>query len=167
LDDIAPGYVAIARVLGAWGPRGALKVEALAPKEAFSPGRVVQVAGIEHEIHEVGRSGRFLRITLSGIERREKAAALRDQTLQVREADLESLPEGQYYRFQLLGLRVIGAGGEDLGQVTDVMSAPENDIYVVTREQGEVLIPAVDDVVQSIDLSLGEMRIEIVPGLLP
>ena len=64
-------------------------------------------------------------------------------------------------------VRVRGVDGRDLGRVTDVLSAPENDIYVISGPSGEVLIPAVDDVVQDVDLSAGLITIEIVPGLLP
>jgi 16S rRNA processing protein RimM len=167
MDEVAPGHVAVARVLGAWGLRGALKVEPLAQKEALAPGKTVYIAAETHEIREAQRSGRFVRLTLTGIETREAAAALRDKALEVAESDLEPLPEGQYYRFQLLGLRVVGAGGEDLGRVTDVFAAPENDVYVVQGESGEVLIPAVDDVVQNIDLEAGQITVEIVHGLLP
>jgi 16S rRNA processing protein RimM len=167
LDEVAPGYVAVARVLGAWGVRGALKVEPLAPKQALTVGGTVLVRGQPRAIRSSQASGKFVRLTLSGVDTREAAAALRNHALQVPEADLPPLPDGQYYRFQLLGLKVIGVGGEELGRVTDVISAPENDVYVVQGEHDEVLIPAVDDVVQDIDLATGQITIEIVPGLLP
>jgi 16S rRNA processing protein RimM len=167
LDKVAPGFVAVARVLGAWGVRGALKVEPLAPRSALVPGHRVLVDGQAREIQDAQTSGKFLRLKLVGVEDREAAVSLRDQLLQVPETDLEPLPYGQYYRFQLIGLRVVGAGGEDLGSVTDVLVAPENDVYVVQGDSGEVLIPAIDDVVQNIDLERGEITIEIVPGLLP
>jgi 16S rRNA processing protein RimM len=167
LEEVDPDFVTVARVLGAWGVRGAVKVEPLAPKQVLSDGRTVYVAGQPLRIKDGQRSGRFVRLTLDGVESREAAAALRNSALQVPESDLDPLPEGQFYRFQLLGLRVIGAGGEELGRVTDVFSAPENDVYVVQGDRGEVLIPAIDDVVQEIDLKAGEITIEIIPGLLP
>jgi 16S rRNA processing protein RimM len=154
-------------VLGAWGVRGAVKVEPLAPERVLSQGRTVHVEGRQLSIRHAQRSGRFVRLAFDGVETRESAAALRSKALQVPESDLEPLPEGQYYRFQLVGLRVVGAGGEDLGRVTDVISAPENDVYVVQGENREVLIPAIDDVVQNIDLAAGVITIEVVPGLLP
>jgi 16S rRNA processing protein RimM len=167
LDKVAPGYVAVARVLGAWGVRGALKVEPLAPKSVLAKGRILLVANHEREIKEAQTSGKFLRLKLAGIDGREDAFALRDKLLLVAESDLEPLPDGQFYRFQLIGLRVVGASNEDLGRVTDVLQAPENDVYVVQGDGGEVLIPALDDVVQKIDLDRGQITIEIIPGLLP
>jgi 16S rRNA processing protein RimM len=167
MEEVAPGYVAVARVLGAWGVTGAVKVEPLAPPDVLAPGRAVTTAGHEREILHAQRSGKFVRLKLAGIDDRQAAAALRDRALQVPEGELQPLPEGQYYRFQLLGLRVLGAAGEELGRVIDVISAPENDVYVVQAAAGEILIPAVDDVVQHIDIDAGIITIVVVPGLLP
>jgi len=167
LDEIAPGYVAVGRVLSARGVRGEVLVEPLAPQESLSAGTPVTISGHEYEIAGARSHGRFLRIKLAGVDTREKAQALRGTYLQVRETDLAALPEGEYYRFQLIGLAVHSVEGRDLGRVTDVLSAPENDIYVVSGPSGEVLIPAVDDVVQDINLPAGYITIEIIPGLLP
>ena len=45
-------------------------------------------------------------------------------------------------------------------------SAESNDSYVVRTATGEILIPAIEDVVKSIDLDKGCMVIEPVEGLL-
>jgi 16S rRNA processing protein RimM len=167
LDEVHPGYVAVARVLGAWGARGAMKVDLLGPAKVLAHGRTVSIAGHAHEIQDFGRTGRFFHVTLSGVDDRETARSLRDKFLQVRESELDPLPPGQYYRFQLIGLSVRGNDGDHLGSVTDVLATPENDVYVVKGPYGEVLIPALDDVVQQVDLDRGVITVEIVPGLLP
>ena len=41
-----------------------------------------------------------------------------------------------------------------------------NDVYVVNGNRGEILIPAIEDVVKSIDLEQGRMVIEPIKGLL-
>ena len=167
MDEIAVGFVAVGRILRAHGVHGDLIVEPLAPPESLASHRPVTISGGEYEIAQARSEGRLLRIRLAGVDTREQARALRGAYLQVREGDLALLPDGEYYRFQLIGLLVLGVDGRDLGRVTNVLSAPENDIYVVSGPSGEVLIPAVDDVVQDVDLSAGLITIEIVPGLLP
>jgi 16S rRNA processing protein RimM len=167
LDQVAPGYVAVARVLGARGTSGALNVQSLAPPTVLVRGRTVWTDGRQYEVQDVKRSGRFLLIKLAGIEDCEAAARLRDKFLQVPETGLDPLPPGQYYRFQLLGLMVRSSDGQDLGPITNVLTAPENDVYVVRGAYGEVLIPAIDDVVLAVDLDARVVTVEIVPGLLP
>ena len=159
--------MAVARVLGARGTSGALNVQSLAPPAVLVRGRTVWTAGRQHEVQDVKRSGRFLLIKLAGIEDREAAGRLRDKFLEIPETGLDPLPPGQYYRFQLLGVMVRSSDGQDLGPITDLLTAPENDVYVVRGAYGEVLIPAVDDVVLGIDLGARVVTVEIVPGLLP
>ena len=167
MDEIGAGYVAVGRVIGAWGVRGELKIEPLAPESALDTGHTVSIAGRHYTIERSDRSGRFVRLKIRGVDAREEAQLLRGAYLQAPEDDLKPLPEGEYYRFQLVGLVAHSVDGRELGQVVEVLSTPENDVYVVKGPDGEVLIPAVDDVVQDIDLTKGTISIEIIPGLLP
>jgi 16S rRNA processing protein RimM len=167
LDEIRSGYVLVGLVLGAWGVRGDLKIQPLAPQSALVTGHSVSIVGREYIIERGDPSGRFVRLKITGIDTREEAQLLRGTYLQAREGDLKPLPEGKYYRFQLVGLTVRGLDGRDLGLVVDVLSTPENDVYVVKGSHGEVLIPAVDDVVREIDLNKRLISVEIIPGLLP
>ncbi len=168
MDDVAPGYVAVGRVLAPWGVRGHLKVEPLADQPRYlSPGRRVTVAGQTFTIERAQRRQHLLHLKLAGIDDRDAAAALRGRYLLIAEADLAPLPEGEYYRFQLIGLAVRGSDGQPLGRVRSVLSTPGNDVLVVDGQLGEILIPAIDDIVKEIDLQTGAMTIEVVPGLLP
>lgn len=76
------------------------------------------------------------------------------------------LPEGQYYHHQIIGLQVRTTQGELLGNITDVLTGKSNDNYIVQGAKGDILIPAIDDVVQSIDLDQGIITIEAIEGLL-
>ncbi len=167
MDEIASGCVAVGRVLGAWGLRGDLMVEPLAPAENLSPGRTVWLQGKPIAIERSRTRGRYVYLKLEGIDDREAAAAVRDSYLQVPEAELGPLKEGEYYRFQLLGMQVRATDGRDLGRVTDVMSTAGSDVFVVNGPAGEVLLPAVDDIVRDVDLTARRITVEVVPGLLP
>ena len=76
------------------------------------------------------------------------------------------LPDGQYYHYEIIGLKVRTIQGELLGTITDVISGKSNDNYIVKGTRGEILIPAIEDVVKSIDLSQGCLTIEAIDGLL-
>src|SRR5205809_7439229 len=98
------------------------------------------ISGGEYEIAQARRGGRFLHVKLASVDTREQAQAFRGVYLQVREGDLAALPEGEYYRFQLIGLVVRSVDGRDLGRVTDVLAAPENVISVVSGLLGGVQV---------------------------
>jgi len=165
MNEPPSGYVAIARILGARGVRGDVNIEALASRKVLAAGRAVRIAGRDSRIERVGGSGRVF-VKLEGVDDRETAAALREEYIVVHESALEGLPPGEYYRFQLVGLRVVTTDGRDLGSVTDVISAKENDVFVVVGPDGENLIPVIEDIVREIDVGGGIVRIEAVPGLL-
>jgi len=154
-------------VLGAWGPRGDIKVELLAPDTVLKPARRVLLGGRETVIERAGKSGRFLHMSIAGIANREEAVALRGQYLQVPEEELPPLPDGRYYRFQLVGLTVRSVEGRELGQISDVISTPESDVFVISGPGSEILVPATDEIVRDVNVAEGTVTIELVPGLLP
>ena len=78
----------------------------------------------------------------------------------------QPLPEDHYYHFQLVGLEVRTTGGEYLGIISEVLSGQSNDTYVVHGTDGELLIPAIEDVIKLVDLAQGYMKIEPIAGLL-
>jgi len=76
------------------------------------------------------------------------------------------LPEREYAHEQIIGLRVITTQGASIGTISDIITGQSNDNYIVRGDKGEILIPAIEDVVQSINLDEGYVTIEAIDGLL-
>jgi 16S rRNA processing protein RimM len=141
--------------------RGDLKVQPLTDfPERFRPGAVLWSQGRRLEVARSRWSRGFVYMAFSGTDSRGAAEELRGLLLEVPEAELTPLPEGQYYRFQVIGLEVCTPAGERLGRVADILSTPSNDVYVVRGGPKELLIPAIEDVVQEIDLEGGRLVVE-------
>ena len=65
-----------------------------------------------------------------------------------------------------LGLDVVNESGEPLGVIARVLETGANDVYLVERPGGgELLIPAIKDVVKTVDLDGGRMVVAPPPGL--
>ena len=112
-------------------------------------------------IHEVERGGRVPVIRLEGVEGRDQAQALAGRYLEVTP---EPLPDGQYYWHQLVGLQVTDEDGRELGRVVEVFRAGENEVYRVEADgRPELLLPALRDVIRSIDLEAGTMTVRYEP----
>lgn len=105
-------------------------------------------------------------IKLAGCDDRNTAETLRGMLVQIPLEDAVPLEEGEYYYFQLVGVEVFTDQGEPLGRVVEVMETGANDVYIVRGPRGEVLIPAVEDVVRELDLTARRMVITPLPGLL-
>ena len=52
------------------------------------------------------------------------------------------------------------------GNSERIISTGSNDVYVVKGQDGEYLIPAIEDVVKQVDIENGIMNIEEIEGLL-
>jgi len=160
-------YITIGQVLASWGKEGRLRVEVITDfPHRLTPHSVVYVD--RRPVTIAGNNwhkGKAI-IKLEGIDSVEQAEELSGKALEIHHSQLENLPEGQYYHFQLIGLEVWTAEGERLGKVTRILSGSSNDNYVVSSEKGEILIPAIEDVVKSVDLESGRITIEAIEGLL-
>jgi len=79
--------------------------------------------------------------------------------------NLEPLEDGEYYWNDLIGLTVLTDDGRRIGIIDHIIPTGSNDVFVCTGGDREVLIPAVTDVVTSIDLDAGVMIVSLINGL--
>ena len=108
--------------------------------------------------------GRLL-LRLAGVADRNAAEKLRGLRLYVDESEVEPLPPGSWYWFQLLGLSV-REKGRVLGEIAEILPYTANDVYVVRRQnKKDLLIPALKDVVKQVDLDAKVMEVELPAGL--
>jgi 16S rRNA processing protein RimM len=106
-------------------------------------------------------------LTLEGYQTPEEVGEFRNQYVFIPTVSLPPLPEGEYYHHQILGLRVVDEMGTLLGTITEILETGANDVYVVHPENArDILLPAIDPVILGIDLTKGEMRVHLLPGLI-
>ncbi len=161
-------FITIGRILAPWGIKGKLKVKVITDfPQRFAPSSTVYVNRQPMTIDSTEWYKSKAIIKLNTIDNIEAARRLRGQPIEIHHSQLYSLPEGQYYHFQLIGLEVWTTQGELLGNITEILTAESNDNYVVSGAKGEILIPAIEDVVKSIDLDSRRITIEPIEGLLP
>jgi 16S rRNA processing protein RimM len=103
---------------------------------------------------EMGWGGRVPVLRLEGISDRATAERLVGRYL---EAPAQPLPADTYYWHQLIGMAAVDEAGNELGTVVEVFRAGENEVYRIEGPSGELLVPALRDVVRSIDLAAGRM----------
>ena len=96
---------------------------------------------------------------LRGVDDRDAAAALAGQWIGIARAQLPTLPDGEYYWHDLLGLAVLTDAGDDLGVVDHIIETGANDVLAVRHAGGERLLPWSPDVVGSVDLAGGRIYV--------
>ncbi|MEE8413248.1 MAG: ribosome maturation factor RimM [Dehalococcoidales bacterium] len=160
-------YITIGKILSPWRTEGQLKAEVLTDfPRRFAPSSKVYIKRQPATIDDLEwRKGKAI-IKLDTVNNFKEAERLRGQLIEIRESQLQVLPEGQYYHFQLVGMKVLTTQGELLGHITEILTTPNNDTYIVSGERGEILIPAAEDIVKSVDIEKKCLVIEPIKGLL-
>lgn len=167
-----PELVRIGRIAGMHGVRGALKCRPDNPDsdslETLS--RItIEIRGErrEYELRSTARAGRgMLKIELAGISDATAAEALKGGIVMVPHSSLPPTAPGEFYYFQAIGCDVFLTDGTALGTITEVFSNGANDVLVVRKDEQEILVPVIEDVVKTLDLEARRVVIEAVPGLL-
>jgi len=168
----------VARVVGAHGIRGGLRVELHdADSRALRVDMLVVLRGAGGETRARPRvlrvapkpGSHVVRIWLEGIEDRDAAESLRDCGVFVSRKDLPPLEEDEYYLADAIGSRVLERG-RDLGTIVGVTTNNAQDLFEVewTGPSGRPrrwLLPALPQFVAAIDDE--GVHVELPPGLLP
>ena len=162
------GYTAVGRILRPHGLKGELRVLAFNPAAPnLQEGRFVYLGGQKRRIQRARNDHEAWIVQLSGLPNRDVAETLREHLLEVPDTDLLRDDAESYFVHELIGLRVVTNEGRELGTLHEVIFTGANDVYLVKDEAGhEHLIPAIADVVTSIDLPVSVMTITPLPGLL-
>ncbi len=105
-------------------------------------------------------------LVLDRVADRNAAEALRGARVSISVTDLPDLPEGAYYAHQLVGMHIVRAeSGEPIGTLVEVLATGSNDVYVVKKAEGELLLPVIESVVRAVDLATGTIRVVVPDGL--
>ena len=162
----------VGRIARAHGNRGQviLNLETDFPEARFCPGAelfVMRGTGVERlTLTSVRFHGGRPIVGVAGVESMDAAEALAGLELRVPVDQLASLPEGMFYRHDLVGCRVETRGGDPVGVVREVEGTLGDSRLVVAGGGGEVLIPLASEICTAIDPAAKRIVIDPPEGLL-
>ncbi len=152
-----PTRLVVGRVRGAHGLQGLVRVEVLTdrPEDRFARGQVLHREGSPAPLTITSSApiadGPGWRLGFREIHDRTAAERLREAYLEA-EVDRSSLAPGEAFWHEVVGTRVLGAGGRELGRVADIYRAGSTEVYVVQGgPAGEFDVPAVRTIITSFD----------------
>ena len=176
-DSSSDALVAVGRILGAHGREGEIRVRPisnvpsrfdegnellLSPDGITADGRTLRIVSSRSTITK-GKEERIL--LLRGFRDRDQALELIGEWLYVKQSEVPAAEEGEYFHYQLLGLKVRTVDGDDLGELSEILETGSNDVYIVVGSEGEILVPAVSQFVCEIDIDAGVMVVDLPEGL--
>jgi 16S rRNA processing protein RimM len=156
-----PAFLILGKLRRAHGVLGEIPMEIYTQLlDLFAPDHIIYIGeGYQPFTIESTRWKQdLLLFKFKEVNDRTAASALTNQFAFIRSDQLPELAEGEYYNHQLVGLKVFEDEGAYLGVLEQVLMTGANDVYLVRAEDGgEILIPAIDNMIQSIDLGSEKM----------
>lgn len=156
-------------VVGVFGIRGELKVRL----ETDFPDRFAKLNKVclrppsaqpaLYEIESARLHKTQVLLKLKGVNSIERAQTLRGCRVQIPRSDAVPLPKNSYYAADIVGMEVVTRDGKALGRLDKVLQYPAHDLFQV----GEVLIPAVKEMVIEMDTANRRIVVVLPEGLLP
>ena len=107
----------------------------------------------------------ILLLGFEGVNDRNQIEALRDQLISS-QVDLSALAPGEYHYQQLIGCQVYLQNNELVGQVSEVVKLPGQDLLSVDKNGSQVMIPMVKQIIISIDVLEKKIVVNPPEGLL-
>ena len=172
--DVSQEKVLIGKVGSPVGIKGEFRVNLYSQDSGnLKEGKVLLLERAEKSVSGSIEKVRYQKdkpvVRLTGIEDRNAAEDIRGMDVSIYAKDMEELPEGEHYVRDLIGCRVVdmAQGGAEIGVLRDVIQNTAQSVLDVSTPDGkQVLIPAVDAFLRSIDEEAGVIEVELIPGFL-
>jgi len=164
--------IPIGKIIGAHGIKGQMKLHSYSGNaETLSKTRSVTVKSPDGVLRDFvitsfkANSGKFI-IGLQGFDNINLIEPFFGNEVCLKRGQLPKLKEDEYYWSDLIGLQVVTDDGTQLGIIADIFETGSSDIYVVRGGEREYLIPAIAEVIRTIDPAGGKVIITPLDGLL-
>ncbi|WP_409280720.1 ribosome maturation factor RimM [Pseudomonas defluvii] len=168
--ESADDLIVVGKIFSVHGVRGEVKVYSFTdPIENLLSYRnwTLRRDGSVKQVELVsGRSNqKDLVAKLKGLDDRDEARLLSGYEICISRSLLPNLTNGEYYWYQLVGLKVIDQLGQLFGKIDHLLETGANDVMVVkpcagSLDDRERLLPYTEQCVLAIDLGAGEMRVD-------
>lgn len=161
-------FLEAGKIVGTHGVRGMVRIQPWCDTGDFLCGfKKLYIKGGEEAltINKIQPHGNVVIAAIKGVDSIELAEKLRGSVLFIKRGDV-SLPEGQYFIDDIIGCEVFDVlSGEKLGVISDVSPTGANDVWHIKRDGNEYLIPKIDEVVKSVDITEKKVLISVMKGL--
>jgi 16S rRNA processing protein RimM len=168
--DLHDSLLLIGKVIRPHGLAGLLKISSYAqsPETFINSGAVYLESGSgalsEHRVSSIRPQKNFFLLKLEGVNTLEESEPYRGAEIYINKERLSGKEAGEYFWFELIGIKAYSTSGELIGTVRNVFSTRSNDVYVIENEKKEILVPATHGAVREIDLENERMIISEMEG---
>ena len=162
-------YLETGKIVGTHGVKGMVRVQPWCD----SPDFLKQFKHIYTDsdgvnkwtLTSVNPHGNVVLMAIKGIDSIEKAETLRNKIIYIDRKDAK-LPKDRYFIDDLIGCTVYDADSNAvLGKLTDVSQTGANDVWHITKNNNEYLVPSIDEVIVSVNVEDETLIIRPLKGI--
>ncbi len=160
-------YLEVGKVVGTHGVRGGLRMQPWSDDSSFLEKAKFVYTGdkVAVKIISAKAHGNVTLLFLEGIDSIEKAETLRNKILLVKRSEM-SIPQGRYFIDEIIGSKVFDADSNELlGTLSDVSQTGANDVWHIKKEEKEYLVPAIESVIENVDVEKEVITIRPMGGI--
>ncbi len=162
-------YLEAGKIVGVHGLKGEVKIDPWCDSPEFLSRfkRLFDKNDNELKIEKARVQKNIVIVKFKGTDTPEEAETLRGTVVYIYRKDVK-LPQGVYFVQDIIGLEAVDCeSGQVYGRVTDVFQTGANDVYQISKDGKDHLIPKIPEVVPEIDLDGGRVYIntKIIGGL--
>ena len=162
-------YLETGKIVGTHGVRGMVRVQPWSDSGEFLKQFKYIYADANGnkkiKINSVQPHGNVVLMQLENVNSIEDAEKLRGTVIYIDRKDVK-LPKGRYFIDDLIGCAVFDADtNETLGILSDVSSTGANDVWHIKRDDKEYLVPAIDEVIVSVEIEAERIAIRPLKGI--
>ena len=164
-------FLEVGKIVGTHGVRGMVRIQPWCDSAEFfcSLKKVYLDQNGKDKLNILKSSphGNVVIASVKGIDSIEEAEKYRNKVIYMDRKDAK-LEKGQYFICDLIGINVYDADSDKLlGVICDVSQTGANDVWHIKQEDKEYLIPAIDDVLVSVDIDGEKITIRPLKGIFP
>ncbi len=157
-------FLEAGEVVGTHGIQGEVKILPWADGPEFLLGfKTLYLNGKPYAVRSSRVHKTCVLARLEGVDTPEQATLLRKQVVTVDRTGVK-LPDGAVFIADLIGCRALDDDGNEFGKITDVLTMPSSDVYVVKGEK-TYMIPAVKAFVREVNVAEGFVRLHLIEGM--
>lgn len=167
--DMKKKFLETGKIVGTHGIRGMVRIQPWSDSgeflSSFDRFFLDDKGADSIAVKDIHPHGNVVIAKLEGVDSIEQAEQLRGKVIYLDRDDVD-LPEGRYFIDDLVGCEVYSADGVTLlGTLSDVSQTGANDVWHVTKDGKEYLVPAIEQVIVSVDIDAAKIVLDPMKGI--
>lgn len=156
-------YLEAGEIVNTHGIKGEVKILPWCDGPEFLKAfKTLYIDGKSYKVEASRVHKTMLLCKLQGVDDVSVAQTYKGKTVKI-DRDSAPIAEGRVFIADLIGLPVY-AEGEEIGKLTDVLTGPANDVYIVKGEK-EYMIPAVSEFLEDVNVDGGYIKVKLLEGM--